>query len=311
MLSVGTNGSFARGETMKKIITILLLIITVGACHGMPSQAQPEISVKSSCLQSEAVFVSVKNTDGNLSGSVLFLGNEYAAFNDGGFLRVIAPIFVRAKTGLAQIKIVLKNNNNAAGTEPYPPLQIIRSIIVKKKTFHAQYLTLPAKQKQNYHSKTKDDIDEVLDAKIMTNTPKKLWSGNFISPCKGEIVTALGTQRYHNGEYYNFHKGTDIAAPAGAPVYASGAGKVVFVKDIPIVYGKTIVIDHGWGITSLYLHLSKIEAKENQIIKKGQIIGRVGATGTAASGPHLHWSIFAFGEAVNPQCFYNLPEEFR
>lgn len=263
----------------------------------------PDVSVKSSCLQSEAVFVSIKKPDGNLSGSVSFLDNEYIFFNDGSFLRAVVSIPVNAKTGLAQIKFNLKN-----GAEK---IEIKKNITIKKKTFPAQYLTLPVQQKQNYHSKTKDDIDEVLDAKIMTCTEEKLWSGNFISPCKGAIVTVLGTQRYHNGKYYNFHKGTDIAAPAGAAVYAPGAGKVVFVKNIPIVYGKTIVIDHGWGITSLYLHLSKTEVKENDIVKKGQTIGRVGATGTVSSGPHLHWSIFAFGEAINPQCFYNLPEEFR
>lgn len=284
---------------MKKIITTIMFFValTVFVC------AQPDVSVKSSCLQGEAVFVSIKNPDGNLTGSVSFLGNEYIFFNDGSFLRALVPIPVNAKIGSAQIKFNLKNDAEK--------IEIKRNIIVKKKNFPAQYLTLPAQQKQNYHSKTKDDIDEVLDAKIMTCTEEKLWNGNFISPCKGPIVTVLGAQRYHNGEYYNFHKGTDIAAPTGAAVCAPGAGKVVFVKNIPIVYGKTIVIDHGWGITSLYLHLSKIEVKENEMVKKGQTIGRVGATGTASSGPHLHWSIFAFGEAVNPQCFYNLPEEFR
>lgn len=284
---------------MKKIImAIIFFAILAGfVC------AQPDVSVKSSCLQSEAVFVSIKNPDGNLTGSVSFLGNEYTFFNDGNFIRAIAPIPVNSKTGPAQIKFDLKNNG--------APTEIKRNITVKKKKFPSQYLILQGWQKQNYHSKSKDDIDEVLDAKIMTCTEKKLWSGNFISPCKGPIVTVLGTQRYHNGEYYNFHKGVDIAASTGAPVTAPGAGKVVFVKYIPAVYGNTIVIDHGWGITSLYLHLSKIEVKENETVKKGQIIGRVGATGTASSGPHLHWSIFAFGEAVNPQCFYNLPEEFR
>jgi len=291
---------------MKKNILILMIIFTIGAsgalaiAGGMPL---PEVSVKSSCLQSEAVFVSIKNPEGNLSGSASFLGNEYTLFNDGEFLRVIMPILVKAKTGSAQIKFSLKNGNEI--------IEIKKNIIIKKKSFPSQYLTLPGWQKQNYHSKSKDDIDEILDAKIMTCTEKKLWSGNFISPCKGPIVTALGTQRYHNGEYYNFHKGVDIAAPTGAPVAAPGAGKVVFVKYIPAVYGNTIVIDHGCGITSLYLHLSKIEVKENEMVKKGQVIGRVGATGTASSGPHLHWSIFAFGEGVNPQCFYNLPEEFR
>lgn len=292
---------------MKKIIILTFLILTffAGAYAGAPAQDEPAIIVKSSCLQGDVIFVTIDGRNNNLTGEVFFLENEYKMFNTRVYgntpLQVILPIPVNAKAGKAEIKFSF---NPGA-------VKVTKAITIKPKKFPAQYLSLPKVQKQNYHSKAKDDTDEILDAKIMTCTGKKLWSGNFAPPCKGATVTLLGTQRYHNGEYYNFHKGVDVAAPAGAPVYAPGAGKVVFTKNIPVVYGKTIVLDHGCGITSLYLHLSKIEVKENQEVKKGQLIGRVGSTGTAASGPHLHWGMFVFGEAVEAQCFYNLPEEFR
>lgn len=292
-------GACPLSEAAKGGLAVLLLMLLIIA----PLQAEPIVELQSLYRQGDVIFATIKGIDEKAAGTVSFLGNEYPFFNDGGYMRVILPIPVETKPGKAQIKFLIKNGENKT--------EIKKNIIVKSKKFPAQYLSLPAKQKQNYHSKTKDDEDDVLDAKIMTSSGKKLWSGNFLSPCKGPVVTVLGTRRFHNGEYYNYHKGTDIAAPQGAPVYAPGAGKVVFVKYIPAVYGKTIVIDHGWGITSLYLHLSKMEVKENETVKKGQVIARVGTTGTMGSGPHLHWGIFAFGETLNPQCFYDLPEEFK
>ncbi|MFH1454142.1 MAG: M23 family metallopeptidase [Armatimonadota bacterium] len=290
-----------------KIIT-LIIILSAGMFFSASLHAEePVIDIKTSGYQGDAVFATIADPDSNIIGAAFWNNLEYKLFNKGPVLQAILSIPVEAAPGESSIKFLLTKDK---GMDGYSSFEIIKTVNIKAKKFPAQYLTLSKTQKQNYHSKTKDDEDDILDARIMTYSNERLWKGNFTSPCRGPVVTQLGTRRYHNGEYYNFHKGIDIAAPQGAPVCAAGSGKVVFAKYIPVVYGNTIVVDHGQGVTSLYIHLSKMEVKENQDVKKNQLIGRVGATGTS-SGPHLHWGLFVNGEAVNPQCFYNMPEEFK
>lgn len=96
-----------------------------------------------------------------------------------------------------------------------------------------------------------------------------------------------------------FHKGIDFTAPKGTDVIATGNGKVVRVENKRRGYGKNIIIDHGYGYRSLYAHLSKVDVKKGDVIKKGQVIGKVGNTGTSTAS-HLHYEVHINGKAVNP-----------
>ena len=96
------------------------------------------------------------------------------------------------------------------------------------------------------------------------------------------------------------HSGTDLAAPVGAPIVAPLDGKVVFIHPDMFLTGKTVMIDHGYGVFSSYSHLSQINVKLNQIVKTGDSIGLVGKTGRA-TGPHLHFTITWYGVRINPE----------
>jgi murein DD-endopeptidase MepM/ murein hydrolase activator NlpD len=103
-----------------------------------------------------------------------------------------------------------------------------------------------------------------------------------------------------NGGHY-YHRGIDYGAPTGTRVYASNAGKIVLARRL-FKRGKTVILNHGGGISTEYLHLSRIHVKAGQMVKKGQVIGRVGNTGIS-TGPHLHWSFVVNGILVNPLPF--------
>ncbi len=111
----------------------------------------------------------------------------------------------------------------------------------------------------------------------------------FIRPADGIVSGVFGSQRVYNGVPGRPHSGVDFAQPEGAPAYAPEAGKIIYVEDM-FLTGKTMVIDHGCGITSTFMHLSKANVKTGDVVERGQIIARIGSTGLA-TGPHLHWSL--------------------
>jgi murein DD-endopeptidase MepM/ murein hydrolase activator NlpD len=123
----------------------------------------------------------------------------------------------------------------------------------------------------------------------------------FILPAKGELSSRFGLRRFFNGEPRAPHAGLDLAVPRGTPVRASGRGKVLAVGDY-FFNGKTIFIDHGDGLITMYCHLNRIGVKAGEKVNRGQRIGRSGMTGRA-TGPHLHWSVILNGAMVDPELF--------
>lgn len=132
-------------------------------------------------------------------------------------------------------------------------------------------------------------------------TKELLFDKTFEVPMDSFITSAFGKARIFNGQVASYHGGTDFRAPTGTAVGAVNSGIVRIAKD-RYYAGNSVVIDHGYGIYSQYYHLSKIEVKVGQRVKKGDIIGLSGATGRV-SGPHLHFGIFAGGKQVDPLDF--------
>ncbi len=114
------------------------------------------------------------------------------------------------------------------------------------------------------------------------------WQNGFIIPVDGRISGQFGNQRIFNGIPKSPHTGTDIAAPEGTPVKASGDGKVILSGKNYFYTGNMVIIDHGQGLQTIYAHLKEAKVKEGDEVKQGDIIGFVGQTGRA-TGPHLHW----------------------
>ncbi len=121
----------------------------------------------------------------------------------------------------------------------------------------------------------------------------------FQWPAQGRISGRFGNQRVYNGQKGSGHSGMDIAAPTGTPVKAPAAGVITFAAPDLYLTGGTVLLDHGHGISSNFLHLSRIDVKVGDRIAQGQTIGAVGATGRA-TGPHLHWGMNWFDVRIDP-----------
>ncbi len=139
-----------------------------------------------------------------------------------------------------------------------------------------------------------------------TVTPEKLWSGRFRVPITGATNGRnFGRRRVLNGEPSSPHTGVDFPAPAGTPIHAAQAGRVVLAE--PLYFsGNTVLIDHGLGVYTLYGHLSAFNVKAGDTVVAGAVIGKVGATGRV-TGPHLHWGLTVNRARVNSLDIVRLP----
>ena len=126
------------------------------------------------------------------------------------------------------------------------------------------------------------------------------FTESFIRPVEGRVSGRFGNQRVYNGKPRAAHSGMDIAAAQGTPVKTPASGIVTFANADLYLTGGTLVIDHGFGFSSNFLHLSRLDVKVGERVGQGQIIGAVGATGRA-TGPHLHWGMNWFEVRIDPQ----------
>jgi murein DD-endopeptidase MepM/ murein hydrolase activator NlpD len=125
------------------------------------------------------------------------------------------------------------------------------------------------------------------------------FAGAFVRPAQGRISGVYGSQRVLNGEPKSPHMGLDIAAPAGTQIRAPAPGIVTLAHPGMLLSGQTVILDHGHGVNSVYIHMSRTDVHEGQILAQGDPIGAVGMTGRA-SGPHLHWGLNWFDVKLDP-----------
>ncbi|MBC3942825.1 M23 family metallopeptidase [Sphingomonas albertensis] len=134
------------------------------------------------------------------------------------------------------------------------------------------------------------ELAQIVAARARS-TDAQGWRQTFAWPATGRISGLFGSQRVYKGEPGSYHSGTDIAKPTGAIVTAPADGVVILAADRPFTLeGNLLMLDHGMGLNSAFLHLSRIDVKPGDHVRQGQPIGAVGMTGRA-TGPHLHWSL--------------------
>ncbi len=129
-------------------------------------------------------------------------------------------------------------------------------------------------------------------------THEKFWRGPFVLPIQSETTSRYGTKRIYNGEMQSFHSGLDLKAAVGTPVSTAAPGVVAFAKNL-FLTGNTILVDHGFGVFTVYAHLNQFKVKVGKRVQAGQLLGLSGQTGRV-SGPHLHFSTVVHHVKVDP-----------
>lgn len=145
----------------------------------------------------------------------------------------------------------------------------------------------------------KQDISIVKKARSLISDQDDFTAG-FKQPANGPITGVYGSQRFYNGVPKSPHYGIDYAAPTGTPVIAPAAGLITMVHDDMFYSGGTLILDHGHGLSSTFLHLSEILVEEGQRVASGSVIAKIGASGRA-TGPHLDWRMNWLDQRIDPQ----------
>lgn len=170
---------------------------------------------------------------------------------------------------------------------------------LRDRSFRTQWITLRGSGSLG----TDHEFDRV-DAFKQIVSPERHWNGKLLRPSQGRVSSEYGVRRYYNGEFAEnyYHRGVDYAAATGTPVVAPAAGYIRLVGRVSEgfeLHGNTVGIDHGQGLLSIMIHLSRIDVNEGDFVRAGQRVGAIGSTG-ASTGPHLHWGLYLNQVAVDP-----------
>lgn len=270
---------------------------------ALPISAQSDLSTEDD-LQAkvgEVILVTVETPETALEVSGVFRGRTVPFFPLGPSGRHGALLGIDLDDQPATEEMVIEIQGEGGKRQQR------RIIRVEPKKFRVEELKVP-KEKDTFDEKTLQRIGEerrLILEKLSGVSQEKLWEGEFFVPLKGEKSSNFGSKRIINGIPRNPHSGEDIQAKAGTAVQASNQGRIALVGDF-FFSGKSILIDHGLGLFTMYFHLSKVLVKEGEPVSKGQVIGEVGSSGRA-TGPHLHWGARLNGSRVDPFSLVQLP----
>lgn len=174
-------------------------------------------------------------------------------------------------------------------------------VVVTAKEYKTQHLTLKDKRKVEPN---KEDLRRIEHETREIRAALASWHDaapatfQFQLPLEAPLSSTFGLRRFFNGQPRKPHSGMDLAAATGTPIKAPAPGKVITTGDY-FFNGKTVFLDHGQGLISMYCHLNRIDVKTGQVLTQGAVIGTVGQTGRA-TGPHLHWGVILNGAFVDP-----------
>ena len=261
---------------------ILSFALPVQALQVVVTPANPQLG------DTLSVIIQVDGNGGE-TPKVSLQQKNYPAFPIGnGRFRALLPTTPIEKPGARLLEV--------AGDGQMQKL----SVQVRDRNFPTQSIWLPPGK----DSEGTDAEFDRVDAFKALVTPEKFWDGKLLRPNSGEITTIYGVRRYYNGVFAQdyYHRGVDYAGAYGSPVVAPAAGRVSLVGRESQgfkIHGNVVGIDHGQGVASILMHLSRIDVKEGDVVKAGQVIGTLGSTG-ASTGPHLHWGLYVHGQSVDP-----------
>jgi murein DD-endopeptidase MepM/ murein hydrolase activator NlpD len=238
-----------------------------------------------------------------LSGN--WLGHEIAFSFDAGRKSwfALAGVSLETKPGAYPLQL---HAETLAGQSAGQAISFEKKIRVQRQ----RYPRVPLKVPDRYTAPSPEDQRQIeLDKEAKTGILRTVsagreWKGSFTLPVNAEISGVFGVERVFNGSVQSTHQGLDFRVPSGTPVAAVNSGRVILAR--PMFFeGNWVVIDHGQGLLTLYLHLSEFSVKEGDEVSKGQPIGLSGGTGRA-TGPHLHLAVRWQGVYVNPQVLLKL-----
>jgi hypothetical protein len=267
-------------------------IVCAGAfalAASAPARAQGPTITVSPARPSQGQLVTITLRDARVASAAL-AGEPVHFGGTASRASALAAIPVDAKDSLP-LRMQLASGDS-----------LVRWIRVRPASWPVERLRVAArygsKPDSALEARTDEEMHRALEVSRRSHDTPRLWTPGFVRPRPGRVTSGFGKGREYNGELTSRHMGTDFAGATGTPVKATNRG-VVALADTFYYGGRVIYVDHGEGLVSAYMHLSRADVAVGDTVAKGQVIGRVGATGRV-TGPHLHWVVRYGAITVDP-----------
>lgn len=297
---------------MKKVLLFFLLFIYLNpiclfSLHEEQLLTPSGVTIELVCRAfepGEVIVVAIKDDPSVKDAWIRFLERRYPMGKDetsSGLLAFIG-LDLGLKQGSYEMEIFI---DKTLGEREHIKKQIsilAKEFPLKKLWVDEKFVTPPPEFNERIRRER-----EIIKVVYGITTEQWLGKGFFILPSSGKAMPNFGERRIFNNKPRSSHKGIDIKVPYGTPVKASNSGRVVLASDLYFA-GKTVIIDHGMSVFTMYCHFSKIRVTRGKLVKKGEIIGEIGATGRV-TGPHLHWGVKVSGISVDPFSILSLTFE--
>jgi len=205
--------------------------------------------------------------------------------------KAFIPIRLSIEPGTTDFKVVLRDNLDKE-------VVLTTQIVIAPKEYISEYIVLPEIKAKPIPKDVVEREYQLMLKKLEAPSSNLYETGAFIVPVSGKITSPFGAYRKFSNNTTDRHTGIDFSCPEGTSIEACGSG-IVCMTGTFAVRGNFVMIDHGWGLFSIYNHMSEILVKEGDYVQKGTIIGKVGSTGLA-TGPHLHWEVRIGRWVVDP-----------
>lgn len=292
-------------QTLLISLSFPIVAVVFGVIPGKGFPEVPEnisLPEKIRIPQGEVMIFSLppEIKEGTVEGELLGRKVPFFPGNPGGGFSALLGVDLDDGPALEELVVSVRYSDQRPDKIFRFPVEILPAHFVR------QELTVPDK----YVDLDPETLERVgREKKLIMGamkpvSPQKIWDTPFLKPVEGEVSGAFGKRRVFNGQARRPHSGEDIAAPRGAPVKSPNMGRVTLVGDF-FFTGKSVFIDHGLGLHSMFFHLETINVGPGDRVGKGEIIGTVGSTGRA-TGPHLHWGMRLNGARVNPISFLKI-----
>ncbi len=261
----------------------------------IPAMAQADVVTLTPAVveAGSPVLIQVNGVDAPATATVdgEWMGRKIEFFHGRGWL-ALAGVDVASPTGPSTLKITVTANGAA--------LDLSRTVVIHEAHYKTESLTVAEGfVEPKPDALARINAERALKARVFGESAhERLWDGDFRVPVASSPTDSFGERRMFNGKLASIHQGMDFRARKGTPVRSGNSGVVVLARGL-YYEGNCVVIDHGLGLFSVSMHLSRIDVHEGQHVAKGQLLGLSGATGRV-TGPHLHWAVRWEGAYLDP-----------
>lgn len=295
-----TKSKRRKGGGFLSAWAVLMMGLVVVRCSGFAQTPavtwSPEKLINGApCIFRYKPATALKSLSGTFLGKRVFFSFD----KNAGIWYGLAGIDYDTKPGNYDLGM---NGETANGQK----ISFAQTVPIAKGLYRTSVLSVPSK----YVDPDPADVPRILQERDLKNelfskvSSSQLWVGNFLTPAATNTSSEFGSQRTYNGKRQSVHQGLDYRASTGTAIHAINSGKVILAREL-YFEGNCVVIDHGQGLFSLYLHLSEFKVKEGDRVNKSQLIALSGGTGRA-TGPHLHLAVRWQGSYVNPATLLGL-----